>query len=134
MLEYVFFDESIRNKFADFLRDKGIDDFRLTDEDGACIAEVPEDLDDHLGDAIDHCYEKLLQETAELIEGTDDALEKNVAGVHVALADGTACTIRLDPELLSRLLNCISMEELRDLAQTIAEGVENPDNRPLCHT
>ena len=48
MLEYVFFDESIRNKFADFLREKGVD-FRLTDEDGACIAEVPEDLDDEIG-------------------------------------------------------------------------------------
>lgn len=133
MLEYVFFDESIRQKFADFLRDKGVE-YRLTDEDGACIAEVPEDLDDALGNAIDHCYERLLQETAELIEATDDALEKNVAGVHVALSDGTACTIRLDPNLLARVLNCISMEELRDMAQTIAEGVENPDNRPLCHT
>lgn len=133
MLEYVFFDESIRNKFADFLREKGVD-FRLTDEDGACIAEVPEDLDDEIGDAIDNCYEILLQETAELIEGTDDALEKNVAGIQVALADGSSCTIRMDPNLLARVLNCISMEELRDMAQTIAEGVENPDNRPLCHT
>ncbi len=133
MLEYVFFNESIRGKFADFLRDKGIE-FRLSDEDGACIAEVPEDLDDVLGDEIDDCYEMLLQETAELMEGTEDALEKNVAGVHVELRDGSACTIRLDPELLARVLNCISMEELRDMAQTIAEGVENPDNRPLCHT
>lgn len=133
MLEYVFFDESIRAKFADFLRDKDVA-FRLTDEEGACIAEVPEDLDDALGDEIDYCYEKLLQETAELIEGTDDALEKNVAGVQVALGDGSACTIRLDPDLLARVLNCISMEELRDMAQAIAEGVENPDNRPLCHT
>jgi hypothetical protein len=133
MLEYVFFDESIREKFAEFLREKGVD-YRLNDEDGACLAEVPEDLDDALGDEIDYCYEKLLQETAELIEATDDALEKNVAGVHVALKDGSACTIRLDPALLARVLNCISMEELRDMAQTIAEGVENPDNRPLCHT
>lgn len=133
MLEYVFFDETIREKFADFLRENNVA-FQLSDEDGACIAKVPEDLDEQLGDDIDHCYEKLLQETAELIEATDDALEKNVAGVHVALSDGTACTIRLNPDLLARVLNCISMEELRDMAQTIAEGVENPDNRPLCHT
>lgn len=133
MLEYVFFDESIRKKFSDFVHDKGVE-CRLSDEDGACIAELPEELDDAIGDEIDYYYEKLLQETAELIEGTDDALEKNVAGVHVALSDGSACTIRLDPELLARMLNCISMEELRDMAQTIAEGVENPDNRPLCHT
>lgn len=133
MLEYVFFDEAIRQKFADFLAEKKVE-YRLNDEDGACLAEVPEDLDDELADAIDHCYEVLLQETAELIESTDDALEKNVMGVQVALSNGTPCTIRLDPDLVARVLNCISMEELRDMAQTIAEGVENPDNRPLCHT
>jgi hypothetical protein len=133
MLEYVFFDESIRRKFAEFLAEKQVD-YRLNDEDGGCIAEVPEDLDDTLADAIDHCYEKLLQETAELMEQTEDALEKNVMGVQVALSNGTPCTIRLDPDLVARVLNCISMEELRDMAQAIAEGVENPDNRPLCHT
>jgi len=133
MLEYVFFDVTIRQKFADFLAEKGVD-CRLNDEDGGCIAEVPDDLGRELDDAIDHYYEMLLQETAELIESTDDALEKNVMGVQVALSNGTPCTIRLDPDLVARVLNCISMEELRDMAQTIAEGVENPDNRPLCHT
>ena len=133
MLEYVFFDETIRRKFADFLAENKVD-YRLNDEDGACLVEVPEDLDDELADAIDHCYEVLLQEMAELLEGTEDGLEKNVAGVQVALADGTPCTIRLEPDLLARVLNCISMEELRDMVQAIAEGVENPDNRPLCHT
>lgn len=129
MLEYVFFDEKIRDKFIEELNRKGVE--TGCDE---LIVEVPEDLDDALADEIDHCYEVLLQETAELMEEGDDALEKNVMGVHVALADGSACTIRLDPDLIARLLNCITMEELRDMAQTIVEGVENPDNRPLCHT
>ncbi len=132
MLEYVFFDEGIRNKFVEELQAKGVD-VTTTDEAG-CIAEVPEDLDDKLADEVDYLYEKLLQETAELMEEGEGAFEKNVMGVMVALQDGTPCTIRLNPDLVARLLNCISMEELRDLAQTIAEGVENPDNRPLCHT
>lgn len=129
MLEYVFFDEGIRDKFMEQLRQKGV--VVSCDE---LIVEVPEDLDGTLADEVDHLYEMLLQETAELMEEGDDALEKNVMGVHVALEDGTACTIRLDPELVARVLNCISMEELRDMAQAIAEGVQNPDNRPLCHT
>lgn len=132
MLEYVFFDEGIRDKFVEELRAKGID-VSTTDEDG-CLAEVPEDLDDKLADEVDYLYEKLLQETAALMEEGEGAFEKNVMGVMVALEDGTPCTIRLNPDLVARLLNCISMEELRDLAQTIAEGVQNPDNRPLCHT
>lgn len=132
MLEYVFFDAGIRQKFLDFLTEHGVA-ARSNDSDG-CIAEVPEDLDDELADAIDEQYEMLLQETAALMEEGDDALEKNVAGVTFQLADGTACTVRLDPDLVARVLNCLSMEEFRDLVQVIAAGIENPDNRPLCHT
>jgi hypothetical protein len=132
MLEYVFFDEGIRDKFVKELRAKGV--AVTISDDGGCIAEVPEELDDKLADDVDYLYEKLLQETAELLEQSEGVFEKNVMGVMVALEDGTPCTIRLDPDLVARLLNCISMEELRDLAQTIAEGVQNPDNRPLCHT
>lgn len=132
MLEYVFFDEGIRAKFVEFLRERGVE-VECGDEDG-CIAAVPEDLDDELADEIDACYEMLLQETAELMEQGEDAMEKNVAGVTFQLSDGTPCTVRLDPDLVARILNCISMEELRDMVQLIASGVENPDNRPLCHT
>lgn len=132
MLEYVFFDEGIRDKFVEFLRERGVEAV-CSDEEG-CIAAIPEDLDDDLADNIDACYEMLLQETAELMEQGDDAMEKNVAGVTFQLADGTPCTVRLDPDLVARMLNCISMEELRDMVQLIAAGVENPDNRPLCHT
>lgn len=132
MLEYVFFDEGIRDKFARELEQKGVE-VVLNDEAG-CIAEVSEDLEEKLADEVDHLYEVLLQETAALMEESDDALEKNVMGVQVALEDGSSCTIRLDPDLVARVLNCISMEELRDMAQTIAEGVQNPDDRPLCHT
>ncbi|HEY9147627.1 MAG TPA: hypothetical protein VIQ22_01345 [Gammaproteobacteria bacterium] len=129
MLEYVFFDEGIRDKFIEQLRGEGIE--VSFDE---LIVEVPEELDRVLADKVDYYYEKLLQETAALLEEGEDALEKNVMGVHVALEDGSACTIRLDPELVARVLNCITMEELRDMAQAIADGVQNPDNRPLCHT
>lgn len=132
MLEYVFFDEGIRDKFVEFLRARGVA-VVCSDEEG-CLAAVPEDLEDELADEIDACYEKLLQETAELLEQGEHAMEKNVAGVTFALADGTPCTVRLDPDLVARILNCITMEEFRDMVQLIAAGVENPDNRPLCHT
>jgi hypothetical protein len=132
MLEYVFFDEAIRESFLQFLRERGVD-ARANDADG-CIAEVPEDLDDELAEAIDEKYELLLQETAALMEEGEHALEKNVAGVTFQLSDGTPCTVRLNPDLVARVLNCLTMEEFRDMVQLIASGVENPDNRPLCHT
>jgi hypothetical protein len=95
--------------------------------------EMAEDIEDTIADKIDYEYERLLQKNGEIIEQGDDALENNVAGVQVALADGSGCTIRIAPEFLSRMLTAISMEELRDFAQIIAEGVERRDNSPLCH-
>jgi hypothetical protein len=87
-----------------------------------------------LNESIDHFYEKLLQENAAMLEGTEFDFEKNAAGVRVVLANGAPCTIRFDPDFLARLLQSISMEELRDMVQHIASSVENPDDRPLCHT
>jgi hypothetical protein len=106
---------------------------QLIDDEDLLQVDVTEDLDNVLGDAIDHCYEELLQETAELMEQGDDALQTNVAGVQVQLAGGEICTVRLDPHLVARILGCISMEELRDMIQDVAHWVELKDNSPLCH-
>lgn len=132
MLEYVFFEPTIRDKFVAFLSQRGVE--HQADDDEALLVEVPEDLDESTGDAIDHFYETLLQETAGLMEQGEDALEKNVAGVQVQLSDGDICTIRLNPELVGRMLGCITMEELRDMVQEVAHWVELRDNSPLCHT
>ncbi len=132
MLNYIFFDASLRDRFADFVRERSAE-VVISDEDGF-VASISEDLDDDLSAEIDHCYEKLLQENAAMLEGTDAALEKNVAGVQVTLDDGSPCMIRLNPDLLARMLGCISLEELHDLVQSVASAVQNPDNRPLCHT
>ena len=132
MLEYVFFEESIRDKFVDFLTRQQVE-HQLNSNDELLQVDVTEGLDDELGDAIDECYEELLQETAELLEQGEDALQTNVAGVQVQLADGEICTVRLNPELVGRILGCISMEELRDMVQDVAHWVELKDNSPLCH-
>lgn len=132
MLEYIFFDISLRGKFVEYLRARGVE-AELSDNDGFLVS-IADDLDDELSDGIDAYYEVLLQENAALLEGTEDGLEKSAAGVRVQLADGTPCMVRLDPDLMARLLGCLGLEELRDMVQAIAEQVEDPDDRPLCHT
>lgn len=132
MLEYVFFDEGVRERFVGFLREHGVATV-LSEADGL-IAAIPEDIDDTLSDAIDACYDRLLQENAELLESSEGGLEKQAAGVRVQLADGTPCMVRLAPALMARLLNCITLEELRDMVQAIALQVEDPDDLPVCHS
>ena len=131
MLQYVFFKEVIREKFVSFLVERKVE-HQLAEGEGLLV-EVSEEIDDDTWDAIDHLYESLLQETAELMEQGEDALEKNVAGVQVQLANGDPCTVRLDPDLVARVLGCISMEELRDMVQEVAHWIEMKDNSPLCH-
>lgn len=132
MLEYVFFDEGLRDKFVQFLQVRGVQ-IDTADNDNFLVM-VPDDLDDELSDEIDYRYELLLQENADLLESEEGAVEKSAAGVRVELSDGTPCMVRLSPELLKRMLGCISMEELRDMVQSIALQVEDPDDLPVCHT
>jgi len=131
MLEYVFFDQELRSRFITYLHEHGLaaDTY---DADGYIVT-MSDDIEEELWDKIDHKYEQLLQENADLLENTEDALLINAAGVQVVLASGDIGMIRLSPDLVSRLLTVISQEELRDMVQTVAEQVENPDNRPLCH-
>ena len=131
MYEYVFFDNGIRDHFVADLNTRSVE-HQLLDDEGLLVG-VSEEISDEDSDAIDDLYDLLLQQSGELMEQGEDAMELNVAGVQVELSDGTACTIRLDPELVARLLTAVSMEELRDLCQTISEGVERRDNSPLCH-
>jgi len=131
MYEYVFFDDGIRDSFIVDLKIRGAE-YQLLDDDGLLVG-VSEEISDDDSDAIDELYDQLLQQSGELMEQGEDALELNVAAVQVELADGSACTIRLDPDFVARLLTAINMEELRDLCQTISEGVERRDNSPLCH-
>ncbi len=132
MLEYIFFNDGLRAKFVRYAKERSVE-CQCSDDDGL-IAAVSEDIDDAISDELDDYYDILLQENADLLEETDDALEKNAAGVQVQLQDGSPAMIRIDPELMGRMLRELSLEELRDLVQAITVQVENPDNRPLCHT
>lgn len=132
MLEYVFFDTGVRERFVEFLRVHGVE-AELSAADGL-IAAIPEDIDAELSDRIDEVYDRLLQDDADLLESSAGGLEKHAAGVRVQLADGTPCMVRLAPELMARLLGCITLEELRDMVQEIALQVEEPDDLPVCHT
>jgi len=131
MYEYVFFDKEISDRFVVDLKQRRLE-HQLLDDDGLLVG-VSEEISDKDSDAVDELYDRLLQQSGELLEQSEDALEISVTGVQVELNDGSPCTIRLEPDLVGRLLTAVSMEELRDLCQTIAEGVERRDNSPLCH-
>jgi hypothetical protein len=92
---------------------------------------VPEDLDDLIANRLETYYAMLLDDQAELVEEAEPDL-KHVAAINITLADGRPCAIRIEPAMMGRLMSCLSIDEIHQLATTIARSVENPDNRPLC--
>lgn len=134
MIDYIFFDDGLRARFADFLQANGVSYTEEPDPLGSGVVSIPEDLDEDLYDAIDLHYDELTAMQAELLEQTEDRLEKNVAGIRVTLSDGRPCMVRLNPDLVSRVLTVLSLEELQEMVTVIARCGENPDDLPVCHT
>ena len=133
MLEYVLFHEKIFQLFVDWLKLKGVSP-ETEAEDDTYEIKIPEDLDDGLLDEIDEKYEALMELSQQM---TDDEEKENqqgyhMAGVVVALKDGTISYADVDPNLLGRVMSAISPEEFGEIVAAIADAVENPQSKAYC--
>lgn len=133
MLEYVLFHEKIFQLFVEWLKSKGVSPEAEAEEDTYEI-KIPEDLDDGLLDEIDEKYEALMELSQQM---TDDEEKENqqgyhMAGVVVALKDGTISYADVDPNLLGRVMSAISPEEFGEIVAAIADAVENPQSKAYC--
>ena len=61
-------------------------------------------------------------------DGPDDST--HVVSVQYSNPGGEAHHVRLSPELVNRITHCLGVEELQQLAQTVANAVLKLDNRP----
>lgn len=132
MMEYIFFNAELADRFAEFARLIGTSSEKRSDNMGLVVA-VPEDLDEELGNRLDTYYAHLLDEQADMVEQAEPDL-KHTTAINITLADGRPCTIRIEPAMMNRLMSCLSIDEIHQFATTIARSVENPGNRPLCQT
>lgn len=131
MMEYIFFHDSISRRFAEFAQVLGIPCQERQDKMGLIVA-VPEDLDEPIANRLETYYAMLLDDQADLVEDSEPGLRHNTS-INITLADGRPCAIRIEPAMMGRLMDCLSIDEIHQLATTIARNVENPDNKPLCH-
>lgn len=131
MLDYIFFHQQSLEQFVDYLKQHGIPYEARDDEMGLVVA-VPDDLPDETTDPLDAYYDKLLDDAENQLSNEEETAEKHTAGLNITLSDGRTTSVEVAPELLNRILNAISIEELNRLVDAIVSSVENPDNRPLC--
>jgi hypothetical protein len=131
MLEYILFHEQSLNRFVEWLEQHSIPHQNKNDEMGLVVA-VPDDLSDELTDTIDTYYEELLADTESLLADEGETLEKHAAAISVRLTDGRTIEASAPPDILKRVLSVITVEELEELVNAIARGIETPDDRPFC--
>lgn len=93
---------------------------------------LPEDLDDALDEKVELYYDQMLDLNESLVAEEEGQAHVHTAGVNVTLNDGRVVQAAVDPQLMQKLLEVVSPQELGDLVNAIADAVENPDERPFC--
>lgn len=130
--EYIFFDATLRDRFAAFVAGHGIGYEVRPDEIAGFVVELPDDLADALEAAIEAEYDALMDEQRELVEAAEGDEARDLMGVDLTLADGRALTVRLPAAQARRLFAHFSSEEIHALVTAIAESVLDPVDGPLC--
>ena len=131
MLEYIFFDERPWQRFIDYLKSLGLQPECSSGDEGWLVA-LPEDLDDSLDEQIEAYYDQMLEMNESLVAEAEGQGHVHTAGVNVTLSDGRVVQAAIDPQLMRRLLEVVTPQELGELVNAVADAVENPDERPFC--
>lgn len=129
MIEYIFFDAALRDRFIKYTEQRGVPCTALDDSMGLVVA-IPEDLPDELMDALEESYDALQKEQSDLVAQTDGL--KRLAGFRFNLPDGQTRMLPLQADMANRLLASFSLEEIHALFDAVARCSLNPNDEHLC--
>jgi len=129
MIEYIFFEAALRDKFVQFAEQRDVPCIASDDTMGLVVA-IPEDLADELIDELEECYDALQDEQAALCKSEGDL--KRLAGFRFNLPDGQSRMLPLQTEMANRLLANFSLEEIQGLFDAVADCTLNPNDEHLC--
>ena len=132
MLEYIFF-----NKKTCHLFEKSAISAEITPiidcADECFTVRLPEDLDEVILEKLEDYYDELMDIDRTLAEQQDDSADNvHAAGINIQLKDGRYIYASVPPELLNKVMQSISTDELNTLVCVITEAVEDPDENSLC--
>ncbi len=137
MLDYIFFDAKLSNKFKDHLTKVEIEfKYKQDSAFGSVqgeIVSISDETSENLLDELQNLYDKLQSELEKLLEQDDEGLAMSTAGMEVKLKDGKLCTLRVAPDIVARILTVLEFDELQAFVDNIAKSVEKPDSGHFCH-
>ncbi|HIL04198.1 MAG TPA: hypothetical protein EYG05_06965 [Candidatus Thioglobus autotrophicus] len=97
------------------------------------IVSISDETDDAMLAELQDLYDTLQDELEQLLEQRDEGLMMNAAGMEVKLKDGSLCTLRVSPDVVTRILTVLEFDELQAFIENIARSVEEPDSGHFCH-
>lgn len=130
MIEYIFFDAALRDRFVESADTLGVA-CTLHDDHMGMVVAVPEDIGDDLEDALERRYDELQDEQSCLLALEEGGL-KQLAGFLYNLPDGQSRMAPLQPDIANRLMAAFSLEEIKALFETVARSALNPNEEHLC--
>lgn len=132
MLEFIFFDRTMSDRFVAEMDRRGMKNEMRDDHFGWVVSVDETGLSDVLVLELEDIYEEFQEQERHRVEAIEGGLEKHVAGFGVTLPDGGHTTVAIAPELASRLLAHFSLDEIHHIFSCVAEAVIDPDDRPIC--
>ncbi|MCW8928868.1 MAG: hypothetical protein OQL19_01365 [Gammaproteobacteria bacterium] len=139
MLDFIFFHETPVQKFQQFLDTEKIPyendtEFQASVEETGFTISISDEYELDIIEKVENYYDAMMDLNAELISSEEEDNEGEIenAGISVNLADGSTVLADVDPNLIYKLSEALSPNEILELINAIASAVENPDSRPLC--
>jgi len=130
MIEYIFFDANLQNKFVEYAASLGIASTLHDDLMGMVVA-IPEDIGEELEDALEERYGQLQEEQSSLLAQVEGGF-KRLAGFRYTLPDGQSRMVPLQTDTANRLLSVFSLEEIQALFETVARNALSLEEKSLC--
>jgi hypothetical protein len=130
MLEYVFFEEEPRRRFQSFLEEHGVP-WTLEPHQPETLVVIDDSrLDGALADRLESLYDELfaLEQSLFLAEKPPPASAR-AKGIRLHLKDGTEIQVDLPQDLIDRLLEAITPEELDGVADAIVCAFEDAEHQ-----
>lgn len=130
MIEYIFFDAGLRDKFVSYARQHDVPCNAIEDNLGL-VVEVSEDIPEELADKLEEYYEALEDEQTSLSKTEGDL--KRLAGFRFNLPNGESRMLPLQTDMANRLLVHFTLAEIQALFDSVARCTLEPNDERLCH-
>ena len=134
MLDFIFFDVALRDRFIAALQTRQLDVSIRDDHFGWVAAVAEAQLNEAITTDIEAVYEALQTEQMALIEQAEGGQQKHLASFEVVLPDGQITNVMIPPELAGRLMANFTLAEIHVLFAAVARSALQPDQSAICQT